>query len=377
MRKMLYIANEGSIKSQSFYLSSFLAAKRIGVEFHLAFNAKDFNKHDVEHLAENGVFFHQIEFSRKPYSLKNLKAYKQLLELCKMERFDAIHCNTPVGGFFGRIVGSKCKISSIIYQAHGFHFYKGAPLINWLVYYPIEKWLAHKTDILITINNEDYNLAKNKMHLKKGGRVEYVPGVGIDAAQYKYNLMVRNKKREELGFSSSDIILISAGELIKRKNYKTAIDAVILAKNPRIHYLICGEGPLKDKLMNYCQQRNMEKHIHFLGFTTNVKDLMLASDIFVLSSVQEGLARCLMEAMASKLPCVVSDIRGNNDLIKQNVGGFLCNPKDYRDFCNKITLLSTDYHMREEMGASNADIVDSVFSINSVVSYLKAIYSMN
>ena len=147
------------------------------------------------------VILHQIDLSRSPYSKDNIKAYEQLCKIIIDENIDVIHCNTPVGGLLGRLASQKCKVKKVIYQAHGFHFYKGALLKNWLLYYPVEKWLAHKTDAIITINKEDYELANKKFHLRKNGKVYYVPGVGIDTAQYKNEKTVRVEKRKELGLN--------------------------------------------------------------------------------------------------------------------------------------------------------------------------------
>ena len=156
MKKLLYITNI-SIGVSSFSVAAVRAAEELGVEFHLAGNFDGTTKESLrKNEKEYGVKLHQIDFIRTPYDLRNIKAYKQLVQLIKREKFDAIHCNTPTGGVLGRLAGKKCKVRKIIYQAHGFHFYKGAPKKNWLIYYPIEKWLAKYTDALITINNEDY-----------------------------------------------------------------------------------------------------------------------------------------------------------------------------------------------------------------------------
>ena len=154
--KILYILNIAK-KVNNFSYTSMIAAKECGLQFHIAGNWSYSDASERENDEKKyGIRIHQIDFVRNPYSLKNRKAYKQLLSLCKQESFDVIHCNTPIGGFLGRIVGNKCNVHKIIYQVHGFHFYKGAPIINWILYYPIEKWLARKTDIIITINKEDF-----------------------------------------------------------------------------------------------------------------------------------------------------------------------------------------------------------------------------
>ena len=273
-----------------------------------------------------------------------------MVELIKKEHFDIIHCNTPIGGVIGRLAGKKCKVKKVIYQAHGFHFYKGAPLINWLIYYPIEKWLAHYTDALITINNEDYERAK-KFHLRNHGRVYYVPGVGINTKEYEPESFQRDKKREELGIAHDDIMVISAGDLIERKNYKTSIEAIAKTDN-NIQYYICGKGPLKEELEQLSMRLGVESQVHFLGFRTDIKELLWASDIFLFTTYQEGLPRSLSEAMAAGLPCVASKIRGNTDLISDGENGFLNDPNKADEFAESIIRLAEDVDLRKTMEQS-------------------------
>lgn len=226
--KLLFISNiAGETAVSSFSKADIIAAKRLGIEFHLAENF-DLTPESARKSDEDlyGIKIHHIDFVRAPYNPRNIKAYKQLVKIVKKEKIDVIHCNTPVGGLLGRLAALKSGINKVIYQAHGFHFYKGAPLKNWMIYYPIEKWLAHYTDVLITINQEDYDLAKRKFKLRNDGKVYNVPGVGIDTSQYNLDAKVRNKKRAELGLSETDYAVISMGDLIERKNYSTAIQAI-------------------------------------------------------------------------------------------------------------------------------------------------------
>ena len=346
MKKLLYITNI-SIGVSSFSVAAVRAAEELGVEFHLAGNFDGTTKESLrKNEKEYGVKLHQIDFIRTPYDLRNIKAYKQLVQLMKREKFDAIHCNTPTGGVLGRLAGKKCKVRKIIYQAHGFHFYKGAPKKNWLIYYPIEKWLAKYTDALITINNEDYELAKSKFQLRHNGKVYYVPGVGIDLSQYDLSDGIREKKRTELGLKETDFALISMGDLIERKNYSVAIKAMSKISDLNIHYFICGKGPEESKLIKLSEELGLRKRVHFLGYRNDIKELLKAADAFLFTSKQEGLARSLMEAMASGLPCVASKIRGNTDLLDGTDGGYLCETTDAVAYAKKLELLANDKVLR-------------------------------
>lgn len=302
----------------------------------------------------------------------NKIAYRNLLEVINKGKVEVIHCNTPVGGLVGRLAGKKCKVKKIIYTAHGFHFYKGAPFINRTVFKWAEMIMAHWTDAIITMNQEDYEAAK-KFHLRKGGKVFYIPGVGINTTDFLSVKIDRNAKRSELGLNSDDIVCISMGDLILRKDYATAISAVAKCNDNRIHYFICGEGPELDSLKKLSTELGVENQIHFLGFRTDIKELAKVSDIFLFTTLQEGMPRSMMEAMASGLPCIASKIRGNVDLLEDGIGGYLCEPKDVETFAKYIGVLTDDAELRQKQAQANLERIKE-FDVKIIKEKIKEIY---
>lgn len=374
MNKILFITNLAN-KIGSFSLQSISASKSIGAEFYMAGNWANAKNEDFASFeSEYGIHIINIPISRNPFAKTNFTAYKELVALIRKENIDYIHCNTPTGGILGRLAGKKCKVKKVIYQAHGFHFYKGAPKKNWLVYYPVEKWLAHHTDALITINREDFELAERKMKLRKGGKVYYVPGVGIDTSQYGLSKESREGKRLELGLSGNDVALISMGDLIERKNYDTAIRAIAKANDPALQYFICGKGPMEEALKALAESLGVSGQIHFLGFRSDIKELLSAADIFLFTTKQEGLPRSMMEAMASGLPCVASKIRGNTDLIEEGEGGFLCAPTDSDGFAQAIGMLCHDTSLCTKMSEFNRAKIKE-FDVSVVEKEIRSIYA--
>lgn len=304
--------------------------------------------------------------------LDNIVAYKNLENIIKQNDIEVIHCNTPVGGIIGRICGKKHRIKKIIYTAHGFHFYKGAPLINRTLFKCAEKVMARWTDVIITMNQEDYESAKC-FKLKKGGKVYKVHGVGINLFEYS-NLNVNiQQKREEVGLSDSNLICISVGDLIKRKNFETAIKSISKLNNTNVHLVICGSGPYEDKLKEIAKEFNVESQVHFLGFRNDIKELLIASDIFLFPTLQEGLPRALMESMAAGLPAITSKIRGNIDLIEDKEGGFLCNPLDVEAYAQSIESLLNNPSLRRKMGEYNKKRIKK-YDIEYVKNEIKVIY---
>ena len=372
--KLLFIGNVG-YRFNSFAYSSSLAAKHLGIEFHIAGAWTGYDNPE-DRLADEkkyGIKIHQIDFIRTTYDLRNIKAYRQIVELIENERIDIIHCNTPIGGVVGRLAGKKCKVKPVIYQAHGFHFYSGAPLINWIVYYPIEKFLAHKTDALITINNEDF-LRAQKFHLRNHGKVYFVPGVGIDPTLFSPKQSIRNSKRNELGLSDEDIMVISVGDLVDRKNYKVSIESIARTKNRNLRYYICGEGPQRKVLEKKVNSLGISKQVYFLGYRSDIRELLQAADIYLFSSRQEGLPRSLMEAMACGLPCVVSNIRGNTDLMMEEKNGYLVEVNDITAYAEKLNTLAQNKELRLSMGSENIRRIHD-FDLGIVENALLNVYS--
>lgn len=349
MKKILIV----STVSRQFYLfeqGNIEVLKSLGYEVHAAANFIDAN----ERLDELDIIRHPFDIQRSPLSLKNFKAFIQLKKIMKSEDFDVVHCHSPMGGVLTRLVGRSIKFSPIIYTAHGFHFYKGAPLINWLLYYPIEKFLSRFTDVLITINKEDYSRAKKF----KAKNVIYVPGIGVDTKKFSSITINKNKKRKELGVSEDTILILSIGELIKRKNHETALKAIAKLKYRDFIYIICGQGELKSYLMDLAKSLGIEKNVKFLGYRNDISEICVASDIFLFPSFQEGLPVSVMEAMASGLPVISSNIRGNSDLIDNEKGGFLVEPEDTNGFTRTIKLLIEDRELRKKMGEYNSKKVE-------------------
>lgn len=376
MKKVLFISNI-SKRVSSFALSSIEAAKECEIEFHYASNwnmsTKEQRKADEKKF---GIKVHNIDFVRNPLSLKNFRAYKQLKELMKKENYDIVHCNTPIGGLLGRICAEKLKVKKIIYMAHGFHFYKGAPFINNIVYKKIEKWLAKKTDAIITINKEDFEASK-KFKLKNNNKNYYfVNGIGIDLDRFKDKNIDRMIIRKKLGLFDEDIMAIAMGDLIKRKNYETSIKAIAKLNNNNFHFFICGKGPLEDSLKELSKSLGVSNQIHFLGFRTDIIELLKCSDLFLFTSNQEGLPRSLMEAMAAGLPCIVSDVRGNNDLIKDGEGGYLVNNQEITEITKKIQMAIRSEEKLEKFRRINLKKINN-YSLKEVKNQIVKIYLEN
>lgn len=369
MKKALIVATVGRFIC-SFEKNDIALLKNLGYEVFIACDVED-RKDELEQL---GCKIVHLPIARNPFKKQNVTSYHQLKVLIQKEKFELIHCHTPVGGVLARMAGRKQRRTGtkIIYTAHGFHFFKGAPIVNWLIYYPIERWLSRYTDVLITINREDYQRAK-MFHAQKA---EYVPGVGIDVKKFSPNNVGETDKetlRKEFGITSKDTVLLSVGELSTRKNQRVAIEAVAKMNNSSIKYLIVGQGPLKKTYQELIEKYHLERNVILTGQRRDIKELCSIADVYVFPSLQEGLPVALMEAMASGLPVVCSNIRGNIDLIQDNKGGYLVQATDIDAFADGISSLIQDSDKMKEMEAYNIRMI-SRFSLEKVEEKMKKIY---
>lgn len=270
-----------------------------------------------QYLTTHKIRYYQIDFLRNPAHIAGfLKAFRQLYDLCQNTRYQFIHCHSPIGSVAARIVGHKLNIP-LAYTAHGFHFYDGAPLHNWLIYYPLEYFLSNWTKVLITITDEDFKRVNHKF------RAQYIVrthGIGINVRDYildgTQRQLTRARIRTELGLLESDKMLLSVGELINRKNHKAIITALQQMNCPHLKYYICGIGDKLDFYKSFVKKCGMEQQVFFLGFRNDIRDLCASCDLFVFPSRQEGMPVALMEAMASGAPVLCSDVRGNRELIR-------------------------------------------------------------
>lgn len=288
-----------------------------------------------------GCQVHPIACARSPLASGNRKAICQIRKLVKSGKYDIVHCHTPIAALCTRLA---CRDAAkwgtrVFYTAHGFHFYRGAPMKNWLVYYPAEWFCAHVTDVLITINREDYALARRRMKAKQ---VVLVPGVGVDLARFCPDLAAGAQVRSALGIPARAKLLLSVGELNENKNHSLVIRALAALADPNIHYVVAGIGDQTQTLQNLARKLQVADRVHLLGYRVDVPAFYNAADVFVQPSYREGLPVSLVEAMASGLPCAVSRIRGNTDLIDET-GGALFAPDSVADCCRALqTLLSCD-----------------------------------
>lgn len=371
MKKALLVTTVSGFVPQ-FEMGNVKILQEMGYEVHYAANYHmPSYGDDNSRLDGTGIVRHQVDFERSPYSRKNAAAYQQLKELMIKERFQLVHCHTPMGGVLARLAAHKTHTGPVIYTAHGFHFFKGAPLINWLIYYPVERWLSRYTDVQITINHEDFVRAK-KFSAKKVVRIH---GVGIDLQPARQNM--REEKRKELGIRPDEILLLTAGELNKNKNQQMVLEAVAKLNNRtdiKFIYALCGKGECREVLQKKADDLGLGACVRFLGYRKDLREILEAADIFLMPSYREGLPTVVMEAMNAGLPVIGTDIRGNQDLIAHKETGYLVRINDYEGMASYLEILMERKEQRHIMG-EKARFAIRLFGKEQVMKEMRKVYS--
>jgi glycosyltransferase EpsD len=367
MRKVLFTAtiDKHIIRFHLPYLEWF---KKKGFEVHVAAKGnEEIPFCDVRHT---------ISVERTPFSFNNLRAIRELKAITQKYDFDLVHCHTAMGSVVTRLACREARKrgTKVLYTAHGFHFFKGGSLKNWLLYYPVEKLLSKHADAIITINQEDFKLIKDsgfktKVHLLESG-------MGVSTERfYPVDLGTKIELRRKKGYASVAFILIYVAEFIHRKNHQFILDAVEgLAKEiPSLKIIFAGRGQLLEKMKAYAVTKKVDNLVDFLGFRTDVNELMNLADLGISASRQEGLGLNLAEELFCGLPVVATIDRGHREIIIDGYNGFMFEQNNVQCFQEHIVKLYSDKLLYNVMSI-NATKATEQFSLLRAKGALTGIY---
>ncbi len=317
-----------------------------------------------------------VPFVRSPFSSAHTRAYKVLKEIIDRESYSLIHCHTPMAGIVTRLAAkdARCSGTKVLYTAHGFHFFKGAPNLNWLAYYPVEILVSRYADAIITINTEDFELIKEKGNSK----TEYflIPGIGVDKKKFfPISADLKCQMRQEKGFSNEDFIAVYAAEFIDRKNHKFLIEALARNKNafPNFKLLFCGRGELKEEMEALVKKYGLEETVLFMGFRNDIDELFKIADLGISSSKQEGLGLNLIEAMMCGLPILATADRGHKEIVIHGHNGFLFAQNNTNQFISFLKIFYNGVVEREIMG-KEAEQLSVKFEMAAALAEMSVIY---
>lgn len=373
MSKKALIVTRVSGFVPQFEMNNVKILQEMGYEIHYAANYEMVVYGTDNHrLMNTGIKQHHIAFGRSPFSRDVWRCYKKLKKLMMDEQFDLVHCHMPMTGVLARkaakaVYRATGRKVPVLYTAHGFHFYKGAPLGNWL-YYFIEKYYAKYTDRLILINDEDYERG-SRFSIR--GKVEKVPGIGMKPLP---EVDASFDMREQFGIPKENKVVVSVGELTERKNHKTMLKVMDRFRREPVTYVICGTGPLENDLKKMVSEMHLEKKVILAGYCENVSDILRQSQIFAFPSLQEGLPVAMMEAMQAGLPVMALDIRGNRDLVEDGQGGFLFYEDREENYVRALNYFLSYPDEAARMGAWNQERVKE-FTLEKADAKMRQIYA--
>ena len=364
MKKILFVANVAKEHIIKFHIPSIDKFKSAGWQV------------DVACSGEEKVPFCDNQFvtswKRSPFNLNIFKGIHELKNIIERSEYDVVYCHTPVGGVVARLASLKARKrgTRVVYFAHGFHFYKGAPLVNWLIYYPIEKILAKFTDAVITINDEDFKNAKQKLKVKE---VYKINGIGIKTAAFsEFSKDVsRIKIREELNIPQNANVLIYLAELIPNKNQGMLLDTLknVLKKHKNTFLLLVGPDHNDGKFQKYSETLGVVENVRFTGWRADKSELYSAADICVASSIREGFGINLVEALASGLPVVATYNRGHSTIIRDGIEGYLVNIGDSVEMAQKVCQIIENNQL---IGISSEELLkyDESVIVEEIINYV-------
>ena len=370
--RVLFVATVDS-HLYNFHLPMMTLLRDMGYEVEVAAGESGF----ASRIESLGFPVIALPFSKDLLSVGNVVAGLRLVKLMRKRRYVLVHVHTPIAGFIARMAAHAAGVPHVIYTAHGFHFHALGGRWSNAFFWRAERFAARWTDVLITMNAEDFAAARSTMGSAKT-RIEYVPGVGVDTVRYSPpSDSERRHAREALGVADADFVVGWIGEVVGGKRPGDALEVMRLlaGTQPQSRLLLAGEGRLEETMRRGIARLGVSRTVRLMGWVEDVPGFLQGCDAVLMTSDREGLPKCVMEAMACGLSVVAWDIRGCRDLIQHGRSGFLVPFGDCRAMAGRLGELATNAALRASMGAAGRETVLADFGLDSVLARMREIYA--
>lgn len=314
--------------------------------------------------------------TREISPIKDLKSLIHLIKIIKNYRFDIIHTHSSKTGVIGRLAGFISKTPLIIHTVHGYSFPAAKNKIQYIIYYIMERIGSMCGNKLICLHETDKEIAIQNLKVKPND-IYIIPN-GVDVKKYTPP-SIENKQlyRQSLNLSKDDIVIGMTGRLWLQKNPIFLLENMLplLIENKNIKILFIGDGELKKELEKFINIYDLNKQVYLLGWRNDIYRILQSIDIFTLPSKWEGMPLAILEAQSSGLPCIVSNITGNNNLVSDNIDGFIFNLEpNGEEFRDKIKKLIYNKELRMKLGIKSREKVILHHSIEQRIQKIEIIY---
>ena len=330
------------------------------------------------HIADAFDDRFDVAWSRSPLDPGNLVGTpSKVRDIVRAGGYDVVHVHTPIAAFVTRYALRHDRGGphpSLIYTAHGFHFYEGQSAAPNTAYRRMERIAAPWTDYLVTINEEDFDAAK-----ELGGidpeRVRYIPGIGVDTVAFapSEDPAARERLREGLDVGPSDFMLTMVAEFAPVKRHAHLLEAFAAANAPRVVLVLVGQGPLESSLRDKASELGIADRMRWAGYRRDIPAVLAASDALALVSEREGLPRSVLEGMATGLPVIGTRTRGIADAVGPDAG-WIVDKNDVAALAAAIDQASSDAAELARRGAAARERAISEFSLSHVIDAYGELY---
>jgi glycosyltransferase involved in cell wall biosynthesis len=302
-------------------------------------------------------------------------ALLQLARLLRRDRFDVVHTHSSKAGILGRAAAKLARVPHVVHTVHGWGFHDRMHPRLKQMYVVLERMLEPSTSALVSVSNKttrigleegigsppDYRLIRSGIPL---GRFSPDRGRGAEI-------------RRRLGIAADDIVVGSVGRLSPQKNPHDFVSVAELLSRGRtgLRFVYVGDGPMRGEVEGAIESAGLSDRVLLLGVRDDVPDLLRAVDIFILTSLWEGLPRVVLQALATGVPVVAYDTAGIKEAVREGANGHLVAPGDVDGMVSKLGPLVDDPELRDRLSANAAGGFEASFTEETMIRDLEDLYA--